>query len=381
MKVKLLILKSLLPFFATAQIPNFTISGKIGNLNTPAMVYLDYSDNQKIFEDSTYLNNGSFSFTGHATTINIGRIVLGHEGKGHDYSVFRGNDEVLIYFGSGNLYINSNDSLYNAKFTGSKVYDEYAAYNKVIGGSPIDLMRAANADFSSGTVAQQKDSSYKKAVSDRYFTRFRSRAQKQIQFARDHPDSYFAVVGLLEVSNKSNVQWVEPVYRALSKRMQATDEGQAIKKVIEAASITAVGQPAPLFTQKDTSGKPVSLADLKGKVVLIDFWASWCEPCRAASPNLKTQYALYKSKGLEIISVSIDNKRNSWLNAIKEDSLPWLQVSDLKGPDNDAARLYGVKGVPSFFLIDRDGKVIANNTDNDLQGESLNKKLSEIFKN
>jgi len=142
-----------------------------------------------------------------------------------------------------------------------------------------------------------------------------------------------------------------------------------------------VAQQAPLFTQNDTTGKPISLADLKGKVVLIDFWASWCEPCRAASPNLKTQYQLYKNKGLEIISVSIDNKRNSWLSAIKEDSLPWLQVSDLNGPDNKAARLYGVKDVPSFFLIDREGKIIANNDNNDLVGESLNKKLAELFKN
>ena len=345
------------------------------------IIYVAYADDHKIFEDSTYLNNGTFSFTGHATAINTGRIVLGHEGKGHDYSVFRGNDEVLIYFGQGNLFINSTDSLCNAKFTGSKVYDEYTTYNKEIGGSPIEMMKAANADFASGTDEQQKDSSYKKAVADRYYKRLRNRAEKQLQFAKDHPDSFFAVVGLLEVSNKNNVRLIEPVYRALSTRLQATNEGQDIEKIIEAAAITAVGKQAPLFTQKDTSGNPVSLADLKGKVLLIDFWASWCEPCRAASPNLKTQYALYKSKGLEIISVSIDNKRNSWLNAIKEDNLPWLQVSDLKGQENDVARLYGIKGVPSFFLIDRDGKIIANNSNNDLLGESLNKKLAELFKN
>jgi peroxiredoxin len=139
-----------------------------------------------------------------------------------------------------------------------------------------------------------------------------------------------------------------------------------------------VGDMAPSFTLNDINGKPVSLADLKGKVVLIDFWASWCEPCRAESPNLKTQYKLYKDKGFEILSISVDTDRKSWLKAITDDGLPWLQASDLKGFNSETVKLYGIGGIPSFFLIDRDGKIIANAN---IQGAPLNQRLAEMFKN
>ena len=134
---------------------------------------------------------------------------------------------------------------------------------------------------------------------------------------------------------------------------------------------------APAFTQNDVNGKPVSLASLKGKYVLVEFWASWCAPCRAGNPNLVKQYQTYKDKGFEIISVSLDNAKQNWLEAIKKDGLPWIQVSDLKGWNNAVGRLYGVRAVPQSFLLDKEGKVI----DNTLRDESLNSKLAEIFKN
>lgn len=134
----------------------------------------------------------------------------------------------------------------------------------------------------------------------------------------------------------------------------------------------------PDITLKDTSGRQVKLSDFKGKIVLIDFWASWCEPCRAESPNLKTQYKLYKDKGFEIISVSLDTDKKNWLKAIADDGLTWLQVSDLKGYRSEAVQSYGIGGVPSFFLIGRDGKIIANTN---IQGEPLNQRLAEMFKN
>lgn len=379
MKIKISIIIALLPLFAAAQTPGFTISGKIGNLNAPAKIHLDYTDNGAGHTDSAILVNGSFSFSGHADDISTARISLDHTGEGKQASIFKGGDNIYIYFSNENMVITSKDSLINAKVTGSKVYDEQQAYNKTIGGSIMEIDRIANGRFSSGTPAQQKDTAFVKAIDAWFRKKIADRTAAQIQFAKDNPHSFFAIVALMEsAGSKMDVAQVEPIYNAIDEKWRTTGLGKDMAKRIKAAHAVNVGDMAPEFTLNNASGKPVSLASLKGKVVLIDFWASWCEPCRAESPNLKTQYKLYKDKGFEIISVSLDTDRKSWLKAIADDGLTWLQVSDLKGYRSNAVQSYGIGGVPSFFLIGRDGKIIANTN---IQGAPLNQRLAEIFKN
>ena len=141
------------------------------------------------------------------------------------------------------------------------------------------------------------------------------------------------------------------------------------------AKKTGIGAIAMDFTQKNTAGKPVKLSDYRGKYVLLDFWASWCGPCRAENPNVLDNYEKYHSKGLEILGVSLDEKKDAWLKAIKDDGLEWAHVSDLKGWKNDVAKEYNIRAVPSNFLIDKEGKIVAV----DLRGEELTQKLQEIF--
>lgn len=380
MKTKIIAIAALFPLFAAAQNSSFTISGKIGNLNKPVTVYLDYKDDGAGREDSTVLVNGTFSFSGHTEGYAVARMSLGHIGEGKQMAIYRGNDDIYFYFANENMVINSKDSLINASVTGSKVYDDYAAYNKAIGGSIMELDRVANNEFKSGTAAQQKDTAFIKAIDIRFRKHVADRNQKQIQFAKNNPDSFFGLVALSEsIGAKMNIERTETLYNAINDKWKATALGKAVAERIQAAHAVGVGDAAPLFTLKDVSGKSISLAGLKGKVVLIDFWASWCEPCRAESPNLKTQYKLYKDKGFEIISVSVDTDRKRWLKAIADDGLTWLQVSELKGiSDSEVARKYGIGAVPSFFLIGRDGKIIANT---DIQGEPLNKRLAQLFSN
>jgi peroxiredoxin len=379
MKLRLSLLAFLLPLMAAAQKDKFTLTGQIGNLNKPAKIYLDYMDNGTNREDSCVLVNGKFSFSAPTSGIVTSRISLDHTGEGKPHSIYAPNSDVIyIYFGKENVVFNSSDSLINAKVTGSKVYDDFQAYNKQIGGTIMALTKAVNDEFGKLTPEQQKDTTYVKAVDARFRRNIAAREEKQFQFAKNNPNSYFALVALSEsAGTKVDVKKVEPVYKALRADLRNTDMGKELQQRILAAGTTAVGMQAPDFTQKDVSGKPVSLSSLKGKYVLVEFWASWCVPCRAGNPNLVKQYQLYKDKGFEIISVSLDNVKERWVEAIQKDGLPWIQVSDLKGWNNDVGRLYGVRAVPQSFLLDKDGKVIGNT----LRDESLNSKLAEIFNN
>jgi peroxiredoxin len=377
MKIQFLIFAALIPVIASAQAPNFSLSGKIGSVSKPAMVYIDYMDNGVSHEDSTAVVNGAFSFSGNISDIVTARMALAHNGEGKNSAIYKGQaDAIYFYFGKEKVVMISSDSLSNASVTGSKVYDDYQAYNKAIGGYFLDLVKAANAEFARGTPEQQSDSTYINAQHAKYYNTLLKRAENQLQYAKDNPNSYFGLVALSEAaSRRVDVSTMGPVFNALNEKLKATFVGQGLALRLKSVSLTSVGSMAPLFTMNDVNGKPVSLADLRGKVVLLDFWASWCEPCRAESPNLMQQYKLYKNKGFEIISVSVDTYKKNWVQAIEQDKLPWLQVSDLRGWNNAVGRLYGITGVPAFFLINPDGKIIGK----DLRGEPLNKKLAEIF--
>ena len=145
-------------------------------------------------------------------------------------------------------------------------------------------------------------------------------------------------------------------------------------KVKSMASFT-IGGEAPDFAQNNPEGESISLSSLRGKVVMIDFWASWCRPCRKENPHVKKLYSQYKDKGFDILAVSLDNTKSRWTAAIETDGLPWHHVSDLKGWKNEVAIQYGVSSIPQTVLVDKDGKIIARN----LRGPALDQKLAELF--
>ena len=147
-------------------------------------------------------------------------------------------------------------------------------------------------------------------------------------------------------------------------------------KLIMIKSIS-IGSVAPDIILNDTSGVPISLVSLRGKYVLLDFWAAWCRPCREENPNIVENYNNYKSYGFDVYQVSLDRTKEDWIRGIKQDKLPWINVSDLKYYQSEAAELYNVDRIPSAFLLDPEGKIIAKHTD--LRGPNLSRKLAEIF--
>ncbi|HMH32813.1 MAG TPA: TlpA disulfide reductase family protein, partial [Puia sp.] len=193
---------------------------------------------------------------------------------------------------------------------------------------------------------------------------------------RKHPAS---IVAAFEVYDnfflEPDAGELDTVYHGLDTGLQNSYYGKKIKNVLEKTKMTAVGNPAPEFTQNDVSDKPVALSSFRGKYLLIDFWASWCGPCRAENPNVLKAYHQYNPKGFDILGVSLDDKKDKWEQAIQKDHLTWTQVSDLKGWKNSAAEQYGINAIPMNFLLDKNGKIIARG----LRGEELEKKLHEVL--
>lgn len=380
MKFRFLFFTALVPVVAFAQKTPFSITGQLGKLDKPAKVYIDYSDtNGQGKEDSATVVNGVFTLKGEVSGQTVARMSLDHEGKGKPFSIYSpGADVIYFYFGPEQIKIKSKDSLSIATFTGSKIYNEHAAFNKTIGGSIMELTAVYQKEYAEASPEDKKDPEFMAALNARQTELRKQRGAKMIEFARANPNSFFSLVALSEAAGSyADLATAQTLLSNLNKDLLKLDMAKELQQRIDAEHLTAVGKPAPAFTQNDVNNKPLSLADLKGKVVLLDFWASWCSPCRAENPNMLKQYKIYKDKGFEILSVSLDSKKEPWVEAIAQDGLPWLHVSDLKGWANAVGRLYGVRGVPACYLIDRDGKIIADN----VRGEKLNEKLAEIFKN
>ena len=164
-------------------------------------------------------------------------------------------------------------------------------------------------------------------------------------------------------------------YNTLGENAKASEPGKKIAERMEKVAAVAIGKVAPDFTLNTPEDKPLSMHSIKGKVKVIDFWASWCGPCRGENPNVVKVYEEFHPKGLEILSVSLDNNKEAWLKAIEDDKLTWNHVSDLQGWNNAAAQLYGVNGIPHLIVLDENNVIVAKN----LRGNALKEKIAELL--
>ena len=357
--------------------PSFTLKGKLGNWSDPATIYLSYWDDGNEYLDTTRLSKGNFSFEGTIGEPAPARLILDYTGEGMGQAAQAGHI-LYLYLENGTVKMKSPDSLQNSQFVNSPINEAHLAYLDFIGGQIQDLAARMNEKVMQATPEQQNDSAFNAQLNQEYRQLLDERTQKQQQYVRDHPDSYFSVVALSEsVSSDFDVEEIEPLFLSIDEKYRETFPGKAFAQRIEAAKTIGIGKKAPGFTQNDPDGNPVSLSDYLGKYVLLDFWASWCGPCRQENPNLVKAYAAYKDKGFEILGVSLDNKdgKEAWVKAIEKDGLTWTQVSDLNSWNNEVARSYGVRAVPQSYLIDPQGVIVAQN----LRGEALEAKLKEIF--
>ena len=202
-----------------------------------------------------------------------------------------------------------------------------------------------------------------------------ARQKKENEIIRQYPDAYASAYITYYWRNDMSDSDLDARYALLGEKAKISDLGIYLKKESDNRNAMQVGKLAPDFTLQTPEGEPFSLKDLKGKVKIIDFWASWCGPCRAENPNMVRLYRDYKKKGLEILSVSIDENKASWLAAIKADGMPWQHASDLKGWYSPIAEAYVVNGVPHIVILDENNRIVAIN----IRGEELRAKVKEIL--
>ena len=304
------------------------------------------------------VKNGSFEFTGNVSEPTGAYImVIGQRGA---IPFMLENANITVNAGQAGLTVTGSE--------GQKIYDQFMAINTTTQQEAMKLQQeyqAANGDQAKMQAVQE---AYAKLMTD---------AQaKETELIKANPDSYVSTFVIVSGMGQMEYEQLKERYNLLGEKAKASAQGKAIAAQIAKLESTAIGQIAPNFTITTPEGESISLYDIKGKVKLIDFWASWCGPCRGENPHVVEIYKEYHPKGLEIFGVSLDNNKEAWVKAIADDGLVWKHGSDLKGWQSAPAQLYSVSGIPHTVLLDENNKIIAKN----LRGDELKQKIAELLK-
>ena len=356
---------------------NFKITGTTPDINNGTYVYLQRIDinNQILNVDTTVIKDGKFSFTEDP--------VENSELMALSFQKIRGN----VFFISENEEISIKaykDSLYTSEVDGGAENDVFKLYYDDVVTSNNEKQRLQQ----EGMAAMQNGDTAKVNIIRNEFEQINEAdTRRRIKLIKEHPNRFISIISLSELVGTRAIESseAEELFENLDASLKETKKGKRLNEMIaklksqEAAAAQAeIGNKAPAFTAPTPEGGELALADAMGsKYTIIDFWASWCKPCRQENPNVVSVYNTYHDKGLNIISVSLDraSAKDKWLAAIENDKMDWFHVSNLMEWQDPVARKYGVTAIPATYLIDAEGVII----DKNLRGEALVAKMQELL--
>ena len=358
MKKILILFTGMFLFSACSSEKAFKLNGTIEGLFNETVYLQQRIDKAYVSIDSTMTTDGTFEFTGSVNIPDVFYIsISGRQGKA---MLFLENSDISLAV--------HEDSLYNPRVSGSAVHDEFTEFQSGID----DVYNKLNALYSEYKEAGQKgDTAIASELEKQMDAVYGQVAEMQIKYLDENPASYIAPYIVQSIHYGKEAEEIEELLAKLDPSLEPTTLVANMKRRVEVLKSVAVGKMAPDFTQADPEGNPVSLSSFRGTYLLLDFWASWCGPCRRENPNVVAVYEEFHDKGFDILGVSLDNSRDRWLQAIEVDKLTWTHVSELNYWSNSAISLYGISSIPSNLLLDPEGKIIAKN----LRGEDLHAEL------
>jgi len=345
----------------------FTISGTIKNPASLKSIYLLEADSSQIAViDSTKLSeDGKFQFKHPAPYANLYKLRVGSS----IFDVIAQNGDVIDF--STDL----NDNTHAYTVTGSDNSEKIKEFNKISNFFGDKNSKVAD-EYMAKSQALGKESDSLQAIYQPQFEKnLADYGQAILKFVNENRGSLAAFYAMTSIDQFKYEQQMVAYADSIKDSFKDNPGVQHFIHQMAAVKPISVGHKAPEFTITGLDGKPVSLADYKGKYVMIDFWASWCGPCRAENPNVVKQYNAFKGKGFNILGVSLDVEKKDWQKAINDDKLAWAHGSDLKRFDGPTERLYHIEAIPSNFIIDPQGVIVAKN----ITGAALEAFLNKTF--